>query len=109
MERGRKTKREKSCVIQSAKDNGGRTRGKNSGTEASTLSNIQSEKGPTKRKEKWIIMTNKKTDFPPPNPPTMQQTTPQTVAKGNETTWHKMKSYYKLCKDKAMQRLPFLR
>lgn len=51
MERGRKTKREKSCVIQSAKDNGGRTRGKNSGTEASTLCNIQSEKGPTKRKE----------------------------------------------------------
>lgn len=94
-------------MIQSAKDNGGRTRGKNSGTEASTLSNIQSEKGPTKRKEQWIIMTNKKTDFPPH--PQMQQTKPQTVAKGNETTWHKMKSYYKICKDKAMQRLPSLR
>lgn len=57
--------REKCCVIQSAQNNGGRTRGKNSGTESTTLSNIPSEKGPTKSKEQQIIMTNKKADSLP--------------------------------------------
>lgn len=39
---------------------------KNSGTEATTLSNIQSEKARTKKKEQQMVMTNKKADFPPP-------------------------------------------
>jgi len=44
--------REKWRVIQSATDSGGKMRGKNSGTEGTTLSNIQSEKGPREKSSK---------------------------------------------------------